>query len=54
MYEYIHVLQGHEEAHFCRKIIFQNFWVFGLFPSAEILESRRHDVSETGSVSVLR
>jgi hypothetical protein len=28
--------------------------VFGLFPSSSILENRKHDVSETGSVSVLR
>jgi hypothetical protein len=32
----------------------QNDWVFGLFPSFGILENREHDVSETGSVSVLR
>jgi hypothetical protein len=31
----------------------QNYWVFGLFPSSSILENRKHDVSETGSVSVL-
>jgi hypothetical protein len=30
------------------------YWVFGLFPSSSILEKRKHDVSETGSVSVLR
>jgi hypothetical protein len=32
----------------------QNYCVFGLFPSSGILENRKHDVSETGSVSVLR
>jgi hypothetical protein len=32
----------------------QNYWVFELFPSSGILENRKHDVSETGSVSVLR
>jgi hypothetical protein len=32
----------------------QNYWVFGLFPSSGILEDRKHDVLETGSVSVLR
>jgi hypothetical protein len=32
----------------------QNYWVFGLFPSSGILENRKHDVLETGSVSVLR
>jgi hypothetical protein len=31
----------------------QNYWVFGRFPSSGILEDRKHDVSETGSVSVL-
>jgi hypothetical protein len=32
----------------------QNYWVFGLFPSSGVLGTRKHDVSETGSVSVLR
>jgi hypothetical protein len=32
----------------------QNYWVLGLFPSSGILQNRKHDVSETGSVSVLR
>jgi hypothetical protein len=32
----------------------QNYWVSWTFPSSSILESRKHDVSETGSVSVLR
>jgi hypothetical protein len=32
----------------------QNYWVFGLYPSSGILETRKYDVSETGSVSVLR
>jgi hypothetical protein len=32
----------------------QNYWVFWTFPSSDILETRKHDVSETGSVSVLR
>jgi hypothetical protein len=32
----------------------QNYWVFGLLPSSGILENIKHDVSETGSVSVLR
>jgi hypothetical protein len=31
----------------------QNYWVFGLYPSFGILETRIHSVSETGSVSVL-
>jgi hypothetical protein len=29
----------------------QNYWVFRLFPSSGILETRKHDISETGSVS---
>jgi hypothetical protein len=32
----------------------QNYWVFGLRLSSGILETRKHNVSETGSVSVLR
>jgi hypothetical protein len=29
----------------------QDYWVFWTFPSSGILETRKHDVSETGSVS---
>jgi hypothetical protein len=32
----------------------QNYWVFGLYTSSGILQNRKHDVSEIGSVSVLR
>jgi hypothetical protein len=32
----------------------QKYWVFGLFPSSYILENRKHNVSETGSASVLK
>jgi hypothetical protein len=32
----------------------QNYWVLGFCPSSGILETRKHNVSETGSVSVLR
>jgi hypothetical protein len=32
----------------------QKYWGFGLFPSSGILGTRKHDVSETASVSVLR
>jgi hypothetical protein len=32
----------------------QNYWIPGLLPSSGIPENRKHDVSETGSVSVLR
>jgi hypothetical protein len=31
----------------------KNYWVLGLFPLSGILENRKHDDSETGSVSVL-
>jgi hypothetical protein len=30
----------------------QNYWVYGRCPSSGIPESRKHDVSETESVSV--
>jgi hypothetical protein len=29
----------------------QNYWVFGLCPSFRILETRKHNVSETDPVS---
>jgi hypothetical protein len=32
----------------------QDYWVFWTFPSSGIPETIKHDVSETGSVSVLR
>jgi hypothetical protein len=32
----------------------QNYWVFGLYPSSNILKTREHNISEAGSVSVLR
>jgi hypothetical protein len=32
----------------------QNYWIFGLFPLSGILDTRKHKVSETGSVFVLR
>jgi hypothetical protein len=32
----------------------QNYWVFGLFLWSGILENRKHNVSETGSVSILK
>jgi hypothetical protein len=32
----------------------QNYWLFVLFQSSGILKNRKHDVSETGSVSVIR
>jgi hypothetical protein len=35
-------------------IINQNYCFCGLFPSSSILENRKHNVSETGSVSVFR
>jgi hypothetical protein len=31
----------------------QNYWVFGLSPSFSIPETKKHDVSENGSVFVL-
>jgi hypothetical protein len=31
----------------------QDYWVFGLCPSSGILEATKHNVSETGSVSIL-
>jgi hypothetical protein len=31
-----------------------NHWVFGLLPSSGILKNKKHDVSETVPVSVLR
>jgi hypothetical protein len=30
------------------------YWVLALSPSSGILETRKHDVSETGSINVLR
>jgi hypothetical protein len=35
-------------------LIFQNYWGFGLCPLSSILETRKYEVSENGSVSILR
>jgi hypothetical protein len=32
----------------------QHYWVFGLCPSSGVLETIKHNVSETGSVSVFK
>jgi hypothetical protein len=32
----------------------ENYWVFGLCQSSGTLETRKHNVLETGSVSILR
>jgi hypothetical protein len=32
----------------------QNYWGFGLYPSSSILETIKHNVLDTGSISVLR
>jgi hypothetical protein len=37
-----------------RKFEVQKYWVFELRPWSGTLETRKHNVSETGSVSVLR
>jgi hypothetical protein len=34
--------------------ITQNYWIFGLYPSSGILQTRKHNVSGNGSVFVLR
>jgi hypothetical protein len=36
------------------KIHTQNYWDFGLCPSSGMLKAREHDISGTGSGSVLR
>jgi hypothetical protein len=55
--KFTHFTRLEKEANSCktRKQVFltQNYWVFGLFTSSGILGTRKHDVSETGSVSVL-
>jgi hypothetical protein len=45
---------GHFEKNSVEQSIGQNCWVSGLFPPPGVLENRKHDVSETGFVSVLR
>jgi hypothetical protein len=49
-------LSDQSDSHFYTRISrnLQNYWVFGLFPSSGILETRKHDVSETGSVFDLK
>jgi hypothetical protein len=48
-------LLGHlERANMKSLFLVQNKWVSGLCPSTGILNTRKHNVSETGSVSVHR
>jgi hypothetical protein len=55
-----HIINHHHHHPFpcfkesAAKSSFQNHWVFGLRSSSDILETSEHNVSETGSVSVLR
>jgi hypothetical protein len=45
----------HRIHHFpVNQLLCQDYWVFGLCPSSGILETRKQNFSETGSVSVLR
>jgi hypothetical protein len=44
----------YQRPEYRNSIMGQKYSVFGLFPSSGILGARKHDVSETGSVSVLR
>jgi hypothetical protein len=32
----------------------QNYWISGLCPMSGILNTRKHDIPETGSVSIFR
>jgi hypothetical protein len=32
----------------------RNYWIFGFCPLSGVLKTRKHKVSETGSVSVIR
>jgi hypothetical protein len=32
----------------------QNYWVFGLLPSSDVLKLREHNVTESGPISILR
>jgi hypothetical protein len=55
--QYVHPKRRWNQATWCHLLehyFSQNYWVFGLFPSSGILENRKDDVSETGSVSLLR
>jgi hypothetical protein len=38
----------------CLKLLFLNYWVIRLCPSSGILETRKHRVTETGYLSILR
>jgi hypothetical protein len=35
-------------------LMIQDYWIFGPYPSPDILKTREHNVSETGSVLFLR
>jgi hypothetical protein len=43
-----------QNLHECGPSNIRNYWGVGLSPSSDILDNREHDVSETGSVFILR
>jgi hypothetical protein len=45
---------AHDEDQCGALMYTQDYWVFRLCPSSAILKTREHNVSENGSVSVLR
>jgi hypothetical protein len=48
------IILGEEHKLWDSSLCTQNYWVFGLFPSSSILENRKNNVLEPGSVSILR
>jgi hypothetical protein len=50
-FKQLHLLDSEELWRWC---ITQDYWFFWTFPSSCILEIRKYDVSETGTVPVLR
>jgi hypothetical protein len=50
----MHYVEGKQQHVLLHSQMGIQYWVFGHCPSSGILETRKHSVSETGSVSVLR
>jgi hypothetical protein len=51
---YLQYLHKYQKTVWCDISRVQNYLVFGLSPRSAILRNRRHDITETGSVSVFR
>jgi hypothetical protein len=54
MEEVLRILSVAVKSNLQNRLSSHNYWLFGLCPTSGILEIRKHNASETASVSVLK